>query len=84
MTNQEAIEILKDILEEATETENSVCYVTSVDEEPLRMAIEALEKSNRDCVDCANFDGEYAECTAWNKTVVSVGCRYWNEVNEDD
>lgn len=44
MTNQEAIERLKDILEEATETEEAVCYVTDCDEEPLKMAIEALEK----------------------------------------
>lgn len=44
MKPSEAIEKLKDILEEATETEYAVCYVTSCDEEPLRMAIKALEK----------------------------------------
>ena len=48
MTNAEAIaeaiRKLKDILEEAIETEDAVCYVTSVDEEPLKMAIDALEK----------------------------------------
>ena len=53
-------------------------------DEDRKVIVVALEKSNRDCVDCANFDGEYAECTVWNKTVVSVGCRYWDEVNEDD
>lgn len=51
MTNAEAIaeaiRELKDILEEVIETEDAVCYVTSVDEEPLRMAIEALEKQNK-------------------------------------
>ena len=44
MTDAEAIRKLKDILEEVIETEDAVCYVTSVDEEPLKMAIEALEK----------------------------------------
>ena len=43
MTNQEAIEILKGILTEATEYENAVCYVTGEDREHLEMAIEALE-----------------------------------------
>ena len=60
MTNQEAIRQLKDILEEATETEDAVCYVTSCDEEALRMAIEALEESKiircKDCkYHCANY-----------------------------
>lgn len=41
---EEAIDKLTDILIEATETESSVCYVTDCDAEPLRMAIEALEK----------------------------------------
>lgn len=44
MTIQEAIEKIKDILEEATAYKNAVCYVTSNDEEILRMSIEALEK----------------------------------------
>lgn len=44
MTDVEVIRKLNDILEEAIETEDAICYVTSVDEEPLRMAIEALEK----------------------------------------
>jgi len=44
MTNKEAIEKLKGILEEATEYENSVCYVTEEDREPLKMAIKALEQ----------------------------------------
>ena len=43
MTNQEAIEVLKGILTEATEYENAVCYVTGEDRKPLEMAIEALE-----------------------------------------
>ena len=44
MTVNEAIKELKMILEEATEDENSVCYVTSCDKEPLEMAIKSLEK----------------------------------------
>lgn len=44
MTNREAIDSLKDILAEVTETDAAVCYVTDYDAEPLRMAIEALEK----------------------------------------
>ena len=44
MTVQEAIGNIKMILEEATSYEHAVCYVTSVDEEPLKLAIEALEK----------------------------------------
>ena len=43
MTNQKAIEVLSGILAEAIEFENSVCYVTGEDREPLEMAIEALK-----------------------------------------
>lgn len=44
MTREEAIENVKGILEEATQYENAVCYVTSVDEEPLKIAIADMEK----------------------------------------
>lgn len=48
MTNQEeiqeAINDLKVILSEITECEESICYITDIDAEPLRLAIEALEK----------------------------------------
>ena len=44
MTNQEAINDLKVILSEITECEESICYITDVDAEPLRLAIQALEK----------------------------------------
>lgn len=43
MTREEAIESLRGILTEAVEFENSVCYVTEEDREPLEMAIKALE-----------------------------------------
>lgn len=44
MTNQEAINDLKVILSEITECEESICYITDIDAEPLRLAIKALEK----------------------------------------
>ena len=44
MMNQEAINDLKVILSEITECEESICYVTDIDAEPLRLAIKALEK----------------------------------------
>ena len=43
MTKEEAAEKLQDILDEATAYEHAVCYVTSVDKEPLTMAIESLK-----------------------------------------
>jgi spore coat polysaccharide biosynthesis protein SpsF (cytidylyltransferase family) len=50
MTREEAIKKLKDILEEATETDDSVCYVTSDDADVLKLAIKALEYVERDDV----------------------------------
>ena len=44
MTESEAIKNLKDILDECTESEEAVCYVTDVDAPALEMAINALEK----------------------------------------
>lgn len=44
MTNKGAIDILRIILREATECEDSISYVTDIDSEPLRLAIKALEK----------------------------------------
>lgn len=45
MTRKEAIEKLKEVLQEATETENSVCYITSDDAEWLKYCINSLETS---------------------------------------
>lgn len=53
MSREEAIESLRGILTEAVEFENSVCYVTEEDREPLEMAIKALEQEpfmNKTCV----------------------------------
>ena len=47
MTREEAISELRGILTEATEFENSVCYVTEKDAEPLEMAIRALEREQQ-------------------------------------
>ena len=47
MTNQEAINDLKVTLSEITECEESICYITDVDAEPLRLAIKALEKADK-------------------------------------
>ena len=44
MTNQEAINDLKVILSEITECEESICYITDVDAEPLELAIKARER----------------------------------------
>ena len=43
MTREKAIKKLKDILEEATETDDSVCYVTADDADALKAAINSLE-----------------------------------------
>ena len=51
MTNEEVIKKLKDILEEVTETDDSVCYVTSDDTDALKAAIKALEQQlSEDCI----------------------------------
>lgn len=42
---REAIKKIKDILEEATETDDSVCYVTSDDADALKAAIKVLEQT---------------------------------------
>lgn len=44
MSREEAIIKLTEILDEATESEDAVCYVTLVDAPQLRMAIEALKR----------------------------------------
>ena len=46
--NEEAINTLKVILEEATETEYSISYVTSGDADALKAAIQALEQQSCD------------------------------------
>ena len=43
MTTKEAMANLENILEEATRTEDSVCYVTSEDAETLKIAIKVIK-----------------------------------------
>ena len=44
MTIENSIETLTSILDEATESEDSVCYVTSADAGSLKLAIETMRK----------------------------------------
>lgn len=44
MTIEDCISKLIEILEEATEDENAVCYVTDVDEPTLKMVIDTMHK----------------------------------------
>ena len=44
MTINEAIQNLKEILDECTESEDAVCYITNVDATVLEMSIKALEE----------------------------------------
>ena len=46
MNKLEAASNLKMILDEVTETEEAICYVTSNDAETLKLAIEAIEQWN--------------------------------------
>lgn len=43
MTREEVIKKLKEVLQEATETENAVCYINSDDKEWLEFCINSLE-----------------------------------------
>ena len=59
MTKEEAIQDLKDILEEATSDKDAVCYVTSEDAEALNMAIEALQTDLVRCKVCKHQEFYY-------------------------
>lgn len=60
MTREEAVKKLKDILAEATETDNSVCYVTPDDADVLKVAIEALEPEP--CDDAISREDAIKQC----------------------
>ena len=69
MTREEAISNLKMILDEATETDEAVCYVTSDDAEALILAIKALEKQvPKKPID--NIEQEWFECPTCRRVVV--------------
>lgn len=86
MTREDAIKKLKDILEEATETDDSVCYVTSDDADALKVAIDSLEIDERyeleyeqiePCEDAisrqAVLDATVKINSIWNKITNSKG-----------
>jgi predicted ATP-grasp superfamily ATP-dependent carboligase len=97
MTREEAINHLKDILAEATETEDAVCYVTNEDAEALEMAIEALELKKQHLQ--ATCD-EIKCCCPKNRITYSVICErmpnphiyfdtyeetvHWAEINQPE
>lgn len=70
MTREEAVSNLKMILEEVTETDEAICYVTSNDAEALILAIKALElqipKTPAD-----NSEQEWFECPTCGRVVVT-------------
>ena len=69
MTREEAISNLKMILEEATATDEAVCYVTSNDAESLILAIKALElQIPKTPID--NIEQEWFECPTCRRVVV--------------
>ena len=69
MTREEAVSNLKMILEEVTETDEAVCYVTSDDAEALILAIKALEKQvPKKPID--NIEQEWFECPTCRRVVV--------------
>ena len=69
MTREEAVSNLKMILEEVTETDEAVCYVTSNDVETLILAIKALElQIPKTPVD--NIEQEWFECPTCRRVVV--------------
>ena len=65
---------LREIMEEATRTENAVSYVTGEDAEALKEAIAALEREDADgCEGCAFTDVEEWE----------MPCRKCRRANKD-
>ena len=77
MTREEAVANLKMILEEVTETDEAICYVTSNDAETLVLAIKALElQIPKTPVD--NIEQEWFECPTCRRVVVTYhnGKRY--------
>lgn len=68
-----AIEKLKAILAEATETENAVCYVTSDDAEDLKAAIVALEQPPIDRI--------RKEIESYCTTAKKTHCKYCSRCN---
>lgn len=69
MNREEAVSNLKMILEEVTETDEAVCYVTSNDAEALILAIKALElQIPKKPID--NIEQEWFECPTCRRVIV--------------
>lgn len=62
MTIEDCISKLIEILEEATEDENAVCYVTDVDEPTLKMAIDTIRKYQKIVGIVSLNDEEFKQC----------------------
>ena len=70
MNREEAVANLKMILEEVTETDEAICYVTSNDAESLILAIKALEREiSKTPID--NIEQEWFECPTCRRVVVT-------------
>ena len=88
MTREAARKRLSEILAEAVEFENSVCYVTEEDREPLETAIEALDREpltdkeqriflaamGREEKVCREVDEKYPDKEPYEDSLMSV-CR---------
>ena len=76
MTKEDARENLKDILTEATISENSVCYVTGDDAETLETAIKALEQTT--ITELQQHCVEYAKnsCKGCKHYKKHIGCKF--------
>ena len=69
MNREEAVSNLKMILDEVTETDEAICYVTSNDVESLILAIKALElQIPKTPID--NIEQEWFECPTCRRVVV--------------
>ena len=89
MTRKEAVSNLKMILNEVTETDEAVCYVTSNDVETLILAIKALElQIPKTPID--NIEQEWFECPTCRRVVVTYHngkrhhCRCGQSLNWED
>ena len=70
MNREEAVSNLKMILDEVTETDEAICYVTSNDAEALILAIKALElQIPKTPID--NIEQEWFECPTCRRVVVT-------------
>ena len=70
MNREEAVSNLKMILEEVTETDEAICYVTSNDAEALILAIKALElQIPKTPID--NGEQEWFQCPTCGRVAVT-------------